>query len=157
MKMVLLVFLIVTGVAVSGCERTQEDSKARLADKATSAGAQAQTRWCTKEQVAAGAELYQESCATCHKENAEGSSNWRQRDAGGVLRPPPLNGTAHTWHHPLKALRTVVKRCGVPVGGSMPAFADKLTDAQIDATLAWVRSLWPNEIYNMWLERDMNS
>ena len=130
---------------------------ARLPDKASPAGTQAQARWYTKDQVAEGAVLYQESCAACHKENAEGSPNWRQRNAEGMLLPPPLNGTAHTWHHPLKVLRTVVKQGGEPVGGSMPAFADKLTDEQIDAILAWVQSLWSNEIYNLWLELDKNS
>ena len=157
MKKILLISIMVAGVAVSGCERTQEDPMAHLPDKASPAGAQSQTRWYTKEQVAVGAVLYLESCAACHKENAEGSPNWRQRNAEGMLPPPPLNGTAHTWHHPLKVLRTVVKQGGDPVGGNMPAFAEKLTDEQIDAILAWVQSHWSNEIYNLWLERDVNS
>ena len=103
------------------------------------------------------APLYRENCATCHKENAEGTPDWKTRDANGKLPPPPLNGTAHAWHHPLDILRSVVKRGGAPVGGTTPAFGEKLDEAQIDAILAWVQSHWSDEVYKIWHERDLAS
>ena len=156
-KKVFIILLFLTGAALLGCERSQDDTKARWTDKAMPAGVPVPPRWYTKEQVTAGALLYKENCAFCHKDNAEGAANWRERDASGKLPPPPLNGTAHTWHHPLKVLRSVVKRGGEPVGGSMPPFTDKLDQAQVDAILAWVQSHWSDEIYAMWQERDLAS
>ena len=118
-------WLAAAGLALAACEQSQEDAKARWTDSAAPAGAPVQPRWYAQEQVAAGALLYRENCASCHKENAEGTPDWKTPDVNGKLPPPPLNGTAHAWHHPLEVLRTVVTRGGAPVGGSMPAFADK--------------------------------
>jgi len=149
------IWLALTGSALIACEQDQSDPKARWTDGAAPAGAPVRQRWYSEQQVAAGALLYRENCATCHKENAEGTPDWRKRDANGKLPPPPLNGTAHAWHHPLDILRTVVKQGGAPVGGSMPAFAGKLDQQQIDAILAWVQSHWSDKIYAIWHERDM--
>lgn len=155
--MQMMKFLLLMGVALalSACEREQPDPKARWTDTAAPASAPVMARWYTPEQVEAGAALYAQHCASCHKPNAEGTSDWKTRDANGKLPPPPLNGTAHTWHHPLDLLRSVVRRGGAPVGGSMPAFADKLSPQEIDAILAWVQSHWSDKIYAIWHERDL--
>lgn len=150
-----MILLAAAGIALAACEQSQEDPKARWTDSAAPAGAPVPQRWYTQNQVEEGAVLYRENCATCHKQNAKGTPDWKTRDANGKLPPPPLNGSAHAWHHPLDVLRTVVKRGGAPVGGSMPAFADKLDEAQIDAVLAWVQSHWSDEIYAIWHERDL--
>ena len=150
-----IVLLLGAAVVLAACEREQPDQKARWTDTAASAGAPVMIRWYTPEQVEAGAALYSQHCASCHKPNAEGTADWKTRDANGKLPPPPLNGTAHTWHHPLGILRTVVRGGGAPVGGSMPAFADKLSPQEIDAILAWVQSHWSDRIYALWHERDL--
>ncbi len=142
---------------LAACEGEQPDPKARWTDTAAPSIAPMQTRWYTQDQIAAGAILYEQNCASCHKANAEGTADWKTRDVNGKLPPPPLNGTAHTWHHPLSILRTVVTRGGAPVGGSMPPFGDKLDATQIDAILAWVQSHWPDDIYRIWHERDLAS
>ncbi len=36
----------------------------------------------------------------------------------------------------------------------MPAFADKLSDGDIDAILPWVQTKWPDEVYAAWSERN---
>ena len=113
----------------------------------------AEERWYTSEQVAAGSHLYVENCQVCHGENGVGNANWRQRQADGTLPPPPLNGTAHTWHHPLDALRRSVNDGGTAFGGVMPGFGDILSEAERDAVLAYVQSLWPDEIYHIWAEK----
>jgi mono/diheme cytochrome c family protein len=155
MQMKKLVFLLSAAVALSACEREQPDPKARWTDAAAPAGAPVMMRWYTREQVEAGAALYAQNCATCHKPNAEGTSDWKARDANGKLPPPPLNGTAHAWHHSLDLLRQVVRRGGIPIGGSMPAFAGKLSTQEIDAILAWVQSHWSDKIYAIWHARDL--
>ena len=66
------------------------------------------------------------------------------------FRPPPLNGSAHTWHHPFEVLARQIK-FGAPGGaGKMPPFQGRLTDEEIINVLAWVQSLWPDEIYAQW-------
>lgn len=152
-----IIWLAVAGLALSGCDQDQKDPKARWTDSAAPAGAPVHLRWYSGEQVAMGASLYRENCASCHKENAEGTPEWQKRDANGKLPPPPLNGTAHAWHHPLDVLRSVVKRGGIPIGGSMPAFEEKLSQEQIDAILAWVQSNWSDEIYMIWHQRDIDA
>ncbi|WP_456371730.1 c-type cytochrome [Thiolapillus sp.] len=109
-------------------------------------------RWYSEEQVVQGNQLFQQNCAQCHKPDASGDPNWKQVNAEGKLPPPPLNGTAHAWHHPLPLLQQVVRRGGIPMGGSMPAFADKLTTEQINDILAWVQSHWPDAIYAKWAQ-----
>lgn len=150
------VLILGAALVLTACEREQVDPKARWTDTAAPSSAPVEMRWYTSEQVEAGAALYAQHCASCHKPNAEGTADWKTRDASGKLPPPPLNGTAHTWHHSLDVLRTVVRRGGAPVGGSMPAFGDKLAPQEIDAILAWVQSHWSDRIYAIWHERDLS-
>jgi len=117
-----------------------------------SAGAES-TRWYTEVQVAQGKPLYQANCAACHGQNGEGAPNWRQPLSDGKLPPPPLNGTGHTWHHPLAILVRQVLAGGAPVGGSMPAFQGKLDRDQIKAVIGYLQSQWPDDIYAAWLNR----
>jgi mono/diheme cytochrome c family protein len=153
--MMKLVLILGSVVALSACEREQPDAKPRWTDTAAPASAPVTMRWYTPAQVQAGAALYAQHCASCHKPNAEGMADWRTRDENGKLPPPPLNGTAHAWHHSLDVLRSVVKRGGGAIGGSMPTFADQLSSGDVDAILAWVQSHWSDEIYAVWHERDM--
>ena len=75
----------------------------------------------------------------------------------GKFPPPSLDGTAHTWHHPLRALATQIK-FGAPGGqGNMPGFAETLSDEQILDVIAWFQARWPDEIYLQWFEIEMRS
>ena len=107
-------------------------------------------------QLARGEQLYNQHCASCHGPSAAGAPNWRQRNADGRYPPPPLNGTAHAWHHPLAQLRQTIKHGG-PRGSQMPAWDRTLSDAQIDDIIAWFQSLWPAEIYTAWYGGEMRS
>ncbi|WP_457675829.1 c-type cytochrome [Thiolapillus sp.] len=107
-------------------------------------------RWYDDAQVARGELLFPQNCAECHKADASGDPDWKQLNAEGKLPPPPLNGTAHAWHHPMPLLQQIVRRGGIPMGGSMPAFGDKLSNEQINDILAWVQSHWPDPIYARW-------
>ena len=109
-------------------------------------------RWFSPEQAARGEALFQKNCAECHKADASGDPNWKQTNAEGKLPPPPLNGTGHAWHHPMPMLQQIVRNGGIPMGGSMPAFKEKLTTEQINDILAWVQSHWPDKIYITWMQ-----
>lgn len=103
------------------------------------------------EQVAAGKRVYAGQCAVCHGAELEGQPNWRQRLPNGKFPAPPHDATGHTWHHPDALLFDIVKR-GIqphaPPGyqSDMPAFGDRLNDADIAAVLAYIKSTWPQEI-----------
>lgn len=114
-------------------------------------------RWYSSEQVARGAGLFQQNCAECHKVDASGSPDWKKTNAQGKLPPPPLDGSAHAWHHPLPMLQQIVRNGGIPMGGSMPAFKGKLDEQQINDILAWVQSHWPDKKYKTWSQINQRS
>lgn len=103
-------------------------------------------------QLLRGEQLYNRYCASCHGAGGSGDPDWRQRGPDGRFRPPPLNGTAHTWHHPLAQLRHTIKNGGPPAQSNMPAWKDTLSDAQIDDIIAWFQALWPDEAYRAWYD-----
>ena len=94
--------------------------------------------------------LYVEACASCHGANLEGQPNWQKRLPNGRLPAPPHDASGHTWHHPDIDLFRVTKLgpAAYPTGyeTDMPAFGDRLSDAEIAAILAYIKSTWPPEI-----------
>jgi len=101
-----------------------------------------------------GLRLYQQTCAACHGQQGEGAVNWQRRDAQGQYKPPPLNGTGHTWHHPKQVLMDIIRNGTQRLGGNMPAWKDHLSDAQIEDILYWLQSQWPKEIYEAWYQNN---
>ena len=109
-------------------------------------------RWYDSSRVESGREVYARNCSGCHGARGEATPDWRTREADGTFPPPPLNGTAHTWHHPFGVLAGQIK-FGAPGGvGKMPAFGGALDDEDIVDVIAWFQSLWPDEIYARWWE-----
>ena len=110
-------------------------------------------RWYSQSQIDLGRKVYAENCVSCHRENAQGTANWKERTPEGKYPPPPLNGSAHAWHHPIVILKKVIDEGGIPLGGTMPAFKDKLNEKEKLAVISYFQSFWSNEIYGAWLER----
>jgi mono/diheme cytochrome c family protein len=101
-------------------------------------------------QVARGA-VYAARCAQCHGANLEGQPNWRERQANGRLPAPPHDAGGHTWHHPDEILFGMTKNGITPYAPAgyetdMPAFAGVLTDDEIAAAIAFIKSRWPPDI-----------
>jgi hypothetical protein len=103
-KRILALLGIGSLLVLAGCNEEQGTT----ANVTTTTQAPPQTnpveRWYTTEQIAQGDTLFQANCASCHKPDASGTPNWRKADAQGKYPPPPLNGAAHTWRHPLDML-----------------------------------------------------
>lgn len=110
-------------------------------------------RWYTDDQVTQGDILFQQNCAACHGQNAQGTTEWKTTDANGNYPPPPLDGTAHTWHHDLTLLKSTIKEGGKKLGGVMPGFEGRLSERDIDRVIAFFQSKWPDELYQKWAER----
>lgn len=113
-----------------------------------------QARAIDRKQVEQGLDIYRAHCAGCHGVNGEGAPNWRHRSADGKFPAPPLDGSGHAWHHPMADLRATILEGSRPGEGNMPAWKDKLNDAQIDAVIAWFRSLWNDDIVEAWQQID---
>jgi len=114
-------------------------------------------RWYTAAQLDSGETLYQTFCAACHAADGSATAEWRTLDADGNYPPPPLDGTAHTWHHPLEALDNTIANGGIAFGGVMPGFAEVLSSDDRMAIIAWFQSLWPDDIYARWHAIDERS
>ena len=102
--------------------------------------------------IALGGKLYKQNCAECHGASAEGTPDWRKRKPDGKLKPPPLNGSGHAWHHSKKLLLSIIAKGSIDKGGDMPSWEGKLSRQEMDAILTWIQSKWPEEIYTNWLE-----
>ncbi len=112
-----------------------------------------QPRWYSDQQVTQGKELFQKHCASCHGFNAQGMyADWKSRLSDGYLPPPPLNGTAHAWHHRLPLLQEIVRKGGALYDGKMPGFAGVLSEDEIFSVIAYFQSFWDEETYGMWSE-----
>jgi len=103
----------------------------------------------TAEQVALGQDLYAANCASCHGANLEGQPDWRRRNEDGRMPAPPHDASGHTWHHPDRQLFTITK-LGVSAvvpgyESDMPVFEGVLSDDEINAVLAFIKSTWPEQ------------
>ena len=113
----------------------------------------AETRWYNQSDVDRGSELFQQNCSSCHGANAEGTLDWKTTDSNGKYPPPPLNGSAHAWHHSKEVLKKTIREGGAALGGLMPAFSEALSDQDMDFVIAYFQSKWPDDIYQKWAGR----
>lgn len=134
----------------------QVDDSAALSANASSGKASEQLdveRWNSAEQVALGRQVFAQNCALCHGKEAQGTvSDWREKLEDGSFPPPPLNGSAHAWHHPQEVLLRVIDYGGEAMGGKMPAFIDVLGQGEKLATIAYFQSFWTDETYKKWIK-----
>jgi mono/diheme cytochrome c family protein len=100
--------------------------------------------------LAMGQKLYSQHCGACHGMKLEGQPNWQRRLANGRMPAPPHDESGHTWHHTDEVLFGITKHGLVPpyappgYQSDMPAFAGTLSDEEIRAVLAYIKSHWTN-------------
>jgi mono/diheme cytochrome c family protein len=109
-------------------------------------------------QVARGQAVYKQHCAACHGVEGKGlPGDWRVRDASGRYPPPPLDDSAHAWHHPTTVLLEAI-RDGSPQGeGNMPAWKGKLSEQAMQDVVAYIKSLWSDQVYRLWWKMEQQS
>lgn len=113
-------------------------------------------RWFTEQQYELGKIVYSENCARCHGQYGQSiADNWKRPNPDGTFPPPPLNGTAHTWHHPFHVLMKTIDEGGAQIGGTMPAFGDQLSEEEKIAVIAYFQGWWDDKTYERWV--DMNA
>lgn len=113
-----------------------------------------QVAWASDD-LARGAALYGEHCASCHGKNLEGAPDWRRQGEDGLYPAPPHDATGHTWHHGDQLLFDYTKLGGegalaalgiTDFESGMPGFAEVLTDDEIHDVLAFIKSTWPEPL-----------
>jgi mono/diheme cytochrome c family protein len=156
-KRVAFLLVLAGASGLAACEPSTPPPATRGLAAAPGAVASTANRGHDAATLARGARLFQEHCATCHGANAQGAANWQQRGPDGKYPAPPLNGSAHDWHHSKAALVRTIQDGTARLGGSMPAWRGKLSDAEIEAIIAWFQSLWPEEIHAAWKRMDGGS
>jgi len=111
-------------------------------------------RWYTQWQVDKGEKVFEKNCVSCHGQQAQGiTADWKKTLPDGSYPPPPLNGSAHAWHHPFTMLKRTINKGGIPLGGKMPPFKDVLKEDEKENVIAYFQSFWSERIYQAWLQR----
>lgn len=135
--------------AIAACEPDNPDAEHVGATEAPVVASPADPE--NAAQVATGELIYQSKCAVCHGVKLEGQPNWRRELLYGGYPAPPHNGTGHTWHHADQHLFDATKLGGEASAGEgsvshMLGFGDVLSDEEIWATIAYIKSHWPAKL-----------
>ena len=89
----------------------------------------------------AGAAVYKDSCAVCHRDSGEGESHLFPRLAGSALvQSDDPTTLAHVVLQGTRAVATSTR----PTAPAMPAFDWRLNDAQVASVLTYIRNSWGN-------------
>lgn len=109
--------------------------------------------------VEAGRVVYARACSVCHGVLLQGQPNWRERSVNGKLPAPPLDASGHAWRFRDRDLFAITKGgpAAYPAGYStdMPSFDEQLSEEEIAATLAYVKSIWPTDVRAKQARRNM--
>jgi mono/diheme cytochrome c family protein len=102
-------------------------------------------------QVALGRSLYDQHCAFCHGASLAGKPGWDREYPSGGRPALPLDGSGAIDRLADRDLFDVTKFGGQPFSppayrNDMPGFEGRLSDADIWAALAFVKSRWPEEV-----------
>lgn len=152
--------LVLAGLLLLGsCQQDPSESpyKAGSVESASVSGPESggadSSRWYSSDQVDLGAQVFADNCSDCHGVGAQGRyEDWKKKLSDGSFPPPPLNGDAHAWHHSLSVLLGFINQGGVPLGGTMPGFADSLIEAEKLAVIAFFQNFWSTQTYDNWLQ-----
>jgi mono/diheme cytochrome c family protein len=114
-------------------------------------------RWYSQQQADSGSVIFSNHCAVCHGQNAQATGNWKTPRTDGQYPPPPLDGSAHAWHHPLSVLSQIILEGGSAYDGQMPAWKDTLSETEVYAAIASFQEYWPDDTYESWLTMEKQS
>lgn len=100
----------------------------------------------SKELAARGEPLYNQHCSSCHGQDAVGENpaDIYAQDEQGLFAAPPLNGTAHSWHHTDEDLVKSILE-GSERNPRMPPWKGVLSTEDAQALVEYIKSFWKPE------------
>lgn len=152
--------LLGLGWILAACDRPPENTPDATASASVPAhkAAEMPDTWLKPEQIERGRAVYEKHCMDCHGAEGKGQpGDWRVKRPNGLYPPPPLDDTAHAWHHPTAVLKNAIQKGSPPDVGDMPAWEGKLSAAEIDDVIVYVKSLWSPEVFRHWIEIEMRA
>ncbi|WP_454733274.1 MULTISPECIES: c-type cytochrome [Cupriavidus] len=137
-------------VATAIALQTKRYLEAPVAEKGPAEARQLRIDASDPVHVSRGKQLYPQACASCHGTKLEGQPSWRERLPNGRMPAPPHDASGHTWHHADAVLFAITKHGLVPgitapkgYVSDMPAFGKSMSDDDIIAVLAYIKSTGP--------------
>jgi S-disulfanyl-L-cysteine oxidoreductase SoxD len=103
------------------------------------------------ELVERGRQLYSTACASCHGEDLQGDPGWPQPLANGTRPASPLDARSQATEHDDEWIFRTIAEGGQATAApgeisTMPAFGSTMTETQIWAMIAYIKSTWPPEV-----------
>ena len=137
---------LLAGLALTGCDEA-------LASAAGEARAEETLldRELDPAQVLRAKALYEQYCL--ERDDVVGKGQPGDRgigDAGGHFPPPPMEDSAHPWHHPTAVLLEMIREGSLQGQGKMPAWKGKLSEKDQQDVVAYIKSLWSDPVYQLW-------
>lgn len=94
-----------------------------------------------------GAKLYKDNCQQCHGIEGIGETyNQAILTQKGYSAAIPLDDTSHAWHHEDEQLVATILEGNLARGGRMPSWKHKLSKADAEALVAYIKTLWSDHI-----------
>jgi mono/diheme cytochrome c family protein len=122
------IFIIAVIAFLAGCSPAEKETSA-------------------ESNIVLGEDVFNKNCVSCHGSKGVGlAKDWKVKDKNGNYPAPPLNGSAHTWHHSPSDLLYTINKGGLDMGGQMPGFEARLNEEEKQALIDYIYSLWPSEI-----------
>jgi mono/diheme cytochrome c family protein len=122
------IFIIAVIAFLAGCSPAEKETSA-------------------ESNIVLGEDVFNKNCVSCHGSKGVGlAKDWKVKDENGNYPAPPLNGSAHTWHHSPSDLLYTINKGGLDMGGQMPGFEARLNEEEKQALIEYIYSLWPSEI-----------
>jgi mono/diheme cytochrome c family protein len=88
-----------------------------------------------------GLTLYKKYCVSCHGPNGRGEYRWQYKERGA----PPLDASAHAWHHSDSQLVSMILDKPVP-DSRMPPWRSILSRDDAIDIVAYMKTLWGSYI-----------
>lgn len=154
----LFLAVLLSGALLSACDKAPQPNVSPSPGERDAANSAPLDRKFDAERIARGRAIYEKNCLECHGAKGQGpQGDWRVRDADGNYPPPPLDDTAHAWHHPTRVLMETI-RDGSPGGeGNMPAWKGKLSEQGMQDVVVYIKSLWSDPVYRLWMKMEQQS
>lgn len=98
----------------------------------------------TPEIIAKGRKLFNAHCTACHGQQGRGQQTTPGFDpkAAPAILAPPLDDSAHAWHHSDENLVDTILNGSPRPGSPMVAWKGVLSRADAESLVAYIKSLW---------------